>query len=179
VRRGCLQPSAVRTYSKRATLHAAKGRPTPILGKGCMVEQCKSSLPDHNPQIPQVFQECHVVVTGNHSPFLLFLYAPCCLCKACSANSQHSVAPLFTLLRRQHDSVAMTSDMLACLFEGLVRTGQKSRGLPAGQHLSGTAIDVRQPLQCVVHIMVAAIHMCSLQRQQLPDAVTGDRLFTA
>ncbi|KAL0034655.1 hypothetical protein WJX77_001347 [Trebouxia sp. C0004] len=32
MRRGSLRPSAVRTLCKKATLHAATGRPTPILG---------------------------------------------------------------------------------------------------------------------------------------------------
>ncbi len=62
------------------------------------------------------------------------------------------------LLRRQHDSVAVTSDMLAWLFEGLVRTGQKSKGLPAGQHLSGTAIEVRQSLQCFARWLQPVIY---------------------
>ncbi len=132
----------------------------------------------YHPQTPQVFRQCCIVVTGNHS-LLLFLSAPCCLCNACNANSQRFSAPLFMLSRRQHDSAAMTSNMLPWSFEGLVRTGQKSRGLPAGQHLSGTATEVRQPLQCILSTLAAPIHICCLQGQQLPDAVTGARLFTA
>lgn len=115
-----------------------------------------------HPQTPQVLRECRVAVTGNPCP-LLVLSAPCCLYTACNAKSQHFAAPLLMLLKRHYDSAAMTSNTLAWLFEGLVRTARKSRGLPAGQHSSDTATEVRQPLQSVIFMMVAAIHMCNLQ----------------
>lgn len=80
------------------------------------------------------------------------------LCNTCNSNNQRFGAPPFMLSRRQHDSAAMTSKMLAWLFEGLLRTSQKSRGLAAGQYLS--AAHVRQPLQGVLSMLDALIHIC-------------------